>query len=177
MLNEVPLDIRESIAYPKKWQPKANPPVAYKEYPKMPLVPHKDAKGALTDKAPVPILDTFKQPIVFANAREEAEWLTDHPEHAADIAEVEAGRAPATDKLEASNQALQAVTDRLKGAKAEIQEKDTALADALAQLESAKLELAAARAKKAAGETGGDKLDMRTKAGREAAAALKAAEG
>jgi hypothetical protein len=188
MLNEVPLDIRENMAYPKKWQAKANPAVPYREYPKMPLVAHRYAKdlvidgkvigkrGELSGKAPVPILDTFKQPIVFASARDEAEWLADHPEEAAEIAEAEETRAAPLDKLKASNEALQAVTDRLQSAKAELEQKDTALADAFAQLESAKLELTAARAKRAA-ETAGAKLDMRTKEGREAAAAAKAAEG
>ena len=170
---DVPLDIRENLAYYKAWQPKAHPPIPFKEYPKMPLVPARDKAGKLTGKAPVPILDTFKNPIVFATPRDEAEWLAEHPEEAADIAEVKSSAMPSLDKLEASNQALQAVTDRLQGAKAEIEEKDSALAEALAQLESAKLELAAARAKKSSE----GKLDMRTKEGREAAAAAKAAEG
>ncbi len=186
MHTEVPLDIRESLAYYNSWKPKAHPPKPFKEYPKMPLVPHRYAKdlvlegkvvgkkGDLSGKAPVPILDTFKQPIVFQNAREEAEWLSSHPEEAADIADVKASAMPPLDKLMASNEALQAVTDRLQGAKAEIEQKDAALAEAHAQLESAKLELAAARAKKAAE----GKLDMRTKEGREAAAAAqKAVEG
>lgn len=172
--HEVGTDIRENIAYPKKWQPKANPIVPFKEYPKMPLVPHRDAKGVLTNKAPVPILDVLKQPVVFATARDEAEWLAEHPEEAAEIAEVKASALPPLDKLEASNDALRAVTDRLQGAKAEIEQKDGELAEALAQLESAKLELAAARAKKAAEGDGEKKLDMRTKEGREAA---KAAQG
>jgi hypothetical protein len=169
---EIPTDIRENIAYFKKWKDatKAQAMRPFSEYPKMPLVPARDKAGKLTGKAPVPIFDTFKQPIVFATARDEAEWLADHPEEASEIAEIEAGRAPATDKLEASNQALQAVTDRLKGAKAEIDEKDAALAEALAQLETAKLQLAA---KRRADDP--DKLDMRTRAGREAAAAQKAA--
>jgi hypothetical protein len=183
---EVPTDIRENIAYFKKWKDatKAQAMRPFSEYPKMPLVPARWAKdtavdgkiigkkGELSGKAPVPIFDTFKQPIVFATARDEAEWLADHPAEAAEIAEIEAGLVPATDKLEASNQALQAVTDRLKGAKAEIEQKDTALAEALAQLETAKLQLAAKRR-----EADPAKLDMRTKEGREAAAALKTAEG
>ena len=169
----VPLDIRDSLAFPKKWQAKNHPPIPYKEYPKMPLVPHRDAKGQLTGKAPVPILDTFRQPIIFQSARDEAEWLAGHATEAAEIAEAEVTKAVPLDKLRASNEALQAVTDRLQGTKAELEQKDEALAEALAQLESAKFELAAARAKRA---TEG-KLDMRTKEGREAAAAAKAAEG
>jgi hypothetical protein len=182
MQTDVPLDIRESCAYFKAWQPKAHPPKPYQEYPKMPLVPARWAKdtaldgkiigrkGELSGKAPVPILDTFHQPIVFATARDEVEWLMEHPEHAAEIAEVEAARAPASDKLVAALEANQAISDRLKGAKAELEEKDTALAEALAQLETAKLQLAAKRR-----TDDPDKIDMRTKAGREAAAAQKAA--
>lgn len=182
MYMEPPLDMRENIAYYKAWQPKAHPPKPFAEYPKMPLVPHrweKDVKnddgivvgkkGEFSGKAPVPIFDTFKQPIVFATARDEMEWLVDHPDEALQIAEVEASRVPATDKLIASNQALQAVTDRLQSAKAEIDDKDKQLADALAQLETAKLQLAAKRVADPA------KLDMRTKEGREAAAAAKSA--
>ena len=186
MYNEAPLDIRENLAYYKAWQPKAHSPKPFKEYPKMPLVPHRyekdhvvegktvGRKGELSGKAPVPVLDSMKKPIVFASARDEAEWLAEHPEEAAEIAEVVAATLPALDKLAASNQALQAVTDRLVGAKAEIAEKDSALAEALAQLESAKLALAAQRRAKADEPA---KLDMRTKEGREAAAAQKAAAG
>lgn len=181
----VPLDIRKKLAYYKAWEPEAHPPKPFSEYPKMPLVPARWAKDVAIDgkiigkkselsgKAPVPILDTFKQPIVFATARDEVEWLLEHPEEAAEIAEVEAARAPASDKLVAALEANQAISDRLKGAKAELEQKDTALAEALAQLETAKLQLAAKR--REGGETGGEKIDMRTKAGREAAAAQKAA--
>lgn len=184
---DVPRDIRKKLAYYRAWEEDKHPPIPFKEYPKMPLVPARHAKdivvdgkvigkkGELSGKAPVPIYDQFKQPIVFASARDEAEWLADHPEEAAEIAEAETEKAVPLDKLKASNDALQAVTDRLQGAKAEIAQKDDALAEALAQLESAKMELAAARAKRASEAAGGEKLDMRTKAGREAAAAQKAA--
>lgn len=168
--HEVDLDIREHIAYPKRWQPKANPIVPFKEYPKMPLVKHRDAKGELTGKADAPLYDTMKQPIVFENARAEAEWLSDHPKEAALIAEAQADAVPSMNKLTATSDALKATQDRLAGAKAEIEEKDSALADALSELAAAKALLASRKV-----DTGDKKLDMRTKEGREAAKV--AAEG
>jgi hypothetical protein len=162
--HEVGLDIRENIAYPKKWQAKANPIVPFKEYPKMPLVKHRDAKGELTGKADCPLYDTLKQAITFESARAEAEWLTDHPKEAALIAEAEADAVPSPNKLKDTSDALKATQDRLKGAKAEIEEKDGALAEALAELAAAKALLAAKKA-----DDGEKKLDMRTKEGREAA--------
>jgi hypothetical protein len=163
--HEVGTDIRENIAYPKKWQPKANPIVPFKEYPKMPLVKHRDAKGVLTGKADAPLYDTLKQPIIFENARAEAEWLEDHPKEAALIAAAQLDAPMSPDKLAATSDALRATQDRLEGAKAEIEEKDGQLADALAELAAAKALLASRKAE-------GDekpKLDMRTKEGREAA--------
>lgn len=176
--HEVGLDIRENIAYPKKWQPKANPPVPYKEYPKMPLVQDRYAadvmdgkeikhkKGDLTGKADSPLYDTLKQPITFENARAEAEWLAEHPKEAAWIAEAQAASAPAPDRLASTSDALRATQDRLAGTKAELEEKDTALQSALDELAAAKALLATRKAESGDGEK---KLDMRTKEGREAA--------
>lgn len=180
--HEVPLDIRENMAYPKKWQPKANPPVPYREYPKMPLVQDRYAadvmdgkevkhkKGDLTGKADSPLFDTLKQPIVFENARAEAEWLAEHPKEAAWIAETRAASAPVPDRLVATSDALKATQDRLDGAKAEIGEKDIALQAALDELAAAKALLATRKTE----SDGEKKLDMRTKEGRAAAEAAKA---
>lgn len=162
--HEVGLDIRESIAYPKRWQAKANPIVPFKEYPKMPLVKARDAKGDLTGKADVPLYDSLKQPIIFENARAELEWLADHPKEAGWIAEAKADAPMSPDKLAATSDALRATQDRLEGAKAELEEKDSALQDALNELAAAKALLASRN------QSDGDKkLDMRTKEGREAA--------
>lgn len=166
-------DMRRFIAFPNAWTEDENPPVPFKEYPLMPLVLARDAKGELTGKANVPLYDTMKRPIIFANAREEAEWLSEHPKEAARIAEAKMEAAPAHDQLGATSDALRATQDRLNGAKAEIAEKDESLAEALAQLASAKAELAAAKAAKQGGD-GEKKLDMRTKEGRAAAEAAKA---
>jgi hypothetical protein len=158
-------DMRRFIAYPNRWTEDENPIVPYKAYPKMPLVHHRDAKGELTGKADVPLYDTMKQPIVFENARAEAEWLTEHPKEAAMIAEAKADTAEPHDKLGASNDALRLATDRLQDAKVEIDQKDSELSEALAQLAAAKLELAA-RKNVQQGESG--KIDKRTKEYREA---------
>lgn len=177
-------DMRRFIAYPNAWTEDENPPVPFKEYPLMPLVLDRYAadvkegleikhrKGDLTGKANSPLYDTMKQPIIFQNARDEAEWLSEHPKEAAWIAEAKMEAVPAHDQLGATSDALRATQDRLNGAKAEIAEKDESLADALAQLASAKAELAAAKAAKQS--DGEKKLDMRTKEGRAAAEAAKA---
>lgn len=157
-------DMRKFIAFPNAWTEDENPPVPFKEYPKMPLVQHRDAKGELTGKANVPLYDTMKQPIIFETARAEAEWLADHPKEAAWIAEAQAEAEPAHDKLGATSDALRATQDRLEGAKADLEAKDGELQDALAELAAAKALLATRK------DTGGDKkMDMRTKEGREAA--------
>ncbi len=160
-------DQRKFIAYPNAWTEEENPPVPFKEYPKMPLVQHRDAKGELTGKADVPLYDSLKQPIIFESPRAEAEWLADHPKEASWIAEAKMMAAPSPDRLAATGDALRATQDRLAGAKAELETKDGELSDALAQLASAKAELAAAKAAKQ--PEGEKKLDMRTKEGREAA--------
>ncbi len=159
-------DIREVIAYPKRWTPKMNPRVPYKAYPKMPMVKARDAKGELTGKADVPILDSKKKPVIFANARAEQEWLAKHPKEAALIAEAKADAPPSLDKLADTSRELTASKDTNKRLQGEIDAKDTQLADALAQLEAAKLELAAKRAAKAQEGSDGGKIDMRTKEGR-----------
>jgi hypothetical protein len=164
-------DMRKFIAYPNAWTEDENPIVAYKAYPKMPLVHHRDAKGELTGKADVPLYDTMKQPIIFENARAETEWLAEHPKEAALIAEAKMNAAEPLDKLEASNDALRVATDRLQDVKGELDQKDSELSDALAQLASAKAELAASGAAKQSGEP---KIDKRTKEYREA---HKTAEG
>ena len=165
MMDTNPLqDMREYIAMPKRWQAKANPPVPFKEYPKMPLVHHRDSKGVLTGKADVPLYDTKKQPIIFQNAREEADWLEAHPREAEWIAEAKMDAIPAADKLAATSDHLRATQDRLKGSEAELEAKDGELSEALAQLAAAKAELAAAKAAKQSG----DKIDKRTKEYREA---------
>lgn len=160
-------DMRRFIAYPNVWTEDENPPQPFKEYPKQPLVQHRDAKGELTGKPNVPLYDTLKQPIEFANARAEAEWLSEHPKEAAWIAEAQADAVPSPDKLAATSDALKATQDRLAGTKAELEEKDTALQAALDELAAAKLKLATRRE----GEGGEKKLDMRTKEGRAAAVA------
>ena len=40
-------DMRRFIAYPNAWTEDENPPVPFKEYPLMPLVLARDAKGEL----------------------------------------------------------------------------------------------------------------------------------
>lgn len=170
--HEVGNDIRENIAYPKKWQAKANPIVPFKEYPKMPLVKHRDAKGVLTGKADCPLYDTLKQPIIFENARSEMEWLEAHPKEADLIAEALADAPMSPNKLAATSDALKATQDRLAGTKLELEEKDDALKAALDELAAAKALLAA---RKSTNEDGSPKLDMRTKEGREAAKAAQSA--
>jgi hypothetical protein len=178
------LDMRESIAYPKRWTPKMNPPVPYQAYPKMPLIQHKDDKGALTGKADVPIYDQNRQPLIWANAREETEWLNANPKEAVLIAEANANK-PQT--LDNATHELAASKDSNKRLKAERDELDRKANQALDELAAAKAELAAMRQAKAGKEVKEDlaksdmdddsphKLDMRTKAGR--AAAKLAAEG
>jgi len=173
---DLKLDIRETIAYPKRWTPKMNPRIAYKAYPKMPLVKHRDKTGELTGKADCPILDSMKQPVIFADARAEAAWLAKHPKEAALIAEAKADAPPSLDKLADTSRELVATKDSNKRLQSEIDAKDTQLADALAQLEAAKLELAAKRAAKADIGSDGGKIDMRTKEGRELARQQKEVE-
>ena len=154
-------DMRPFIAFPSRWTEDENPPVAFKEYPKMPLVQHRDAKGDLTGKADCPLFDEFKQPIIFENARAEAEWLEDHPKEAAWIAEAKMAAAPAHDRFGATSDALKATQDRLDGTKAELDAKDGELQDALAELKAAKALLASRK------ESEG-KIDKRTKEYKEA---------
>ena len=170
------LDIRESIAYPKRWQPKANPRVPFAKYPHMPTIPHRDKEGKLTGKANVPIYDAMKQPIIWATAREETEWLLNHPEEAKLIAEAKA--AEKTPNYGTEHQ-LSASQDENKRLKAERDSAEKTAQLAMDELEAAKAELAALRAKKAGEGPASDqpaKLDMRTKAGREAARAAQGQE-
>ena len=97
------LDMRESIAYPKRWTQKMNPPVPFQRYPHMPLIQHRNDKGELTGKADTPIYDKNRQPLIWASARDEAEWLEANPKEAVLIAESKAiwhHRAPGTGKLD-----------------------------------------------------------------------------
>ena len=166
------LDIREAIAYPKRWQAKANPPVPYQKYPHRPLIQHRDDKGELTGKANVPIFDKQGQPLIWQSARDEVEWLKDHPKEASLIAEAKAA-APVT--LDTATSQLAATNDKNKRLEAERDESDRKAQQAMDELAAAKAELAAMRKVR---EVGSDtekpsKLDMRTKEGR---AAAKAAE-
>ena len=161
-------DMRKFLAFPNRWTEEENPPVPYKAYPKMPLVHHRDAKGELSGKADVPLYDSMKQPIIFENARAEAQWLSEHPKEAALIAEAKVNAAEPHDKLGASNDALRLATDRLQDVKGELDQKDSELSDALAQLASAKAELAASRAASKAENPSEAKIDKRTKEYREA---------
>ncbi len=172
------VDIRESLAYPKRWQAKANPRVPYAPYPKMPLIHDRNPKtGELTGKADVPIYDKQRQPLIFESARAEADWLAKNPKEAALIAEAKSDAPPTADKLADTSRELTATKDTNKRLQSEIDAKDTQLADALAQLEAAKIELAAKRAAKAQEGSDGGKIDMRTKEGRELARLAAEAKG
>jgi hypothetical protein len=160
---DLKFDIRETIAYPKRWTPKMNPRVPYARYPHMPL--------GLGNK---PFLDTLNHPIVWANARDEKEWLEAHPKEALQIAEHRA----ATSNVRTNNDTdLENLKDAHKRVEAERDSLEKSQSMILDELEAAKAELAALRSERLKKATDGssEKLDMRTKAGREAAA--KAAQG
>lgn len=153
------VDIRSGIAYPNRWQAKANPRVPYQKYPRIPYrAAGKDEKG------PVFFKDAAGQPLIFKTARDEADWLEQHPVEARQIAEYEEGLTPAgrSDNASVRNEALE---DELRRMKAKLDQSESSAQAALDELETAKAQLRAKRASE------GEKLDMRTKEGRAAAKA------
>ena len=158
------VDIRAGIALPKRWQAAANPRVPYQKYPRIPYrAAGKDEKG------PVPFKNAAGQLVIFKTARDEAEWLEQHPVEARQIAEYEESLTPAgkSDNASIRNEALQ---DELNRVKAERDRMEANAQAALDELETAKAQL---RAKRAVDESA-PKLDMRTKEGRAAARAAVA---
>ena len=147
-------DIRESIAYPKRYQPKANPRVAYQRYPHMPLGPGNK-----------PFLDILKQPVIWADARAEKEWLDSHPDEAAKIAEHEAEKANNSPRVTNAEQKAAILSDENTRLKSERDKSESMNQVLLEELEAAKAQLAAARKDQAA------KVDGRSKEARAARAA------
>jgi hypothetical protein len=164
-------DIREGIALPKRWQPKANPRVPYQKYPRIPYrAAGKDEKG------PVFFKDATGQPVIFKTARDEAEWLELHPVEARQIAEYE-DSLTSSRKVDNATLRNEELEDELKRTKAARDEMERTAQAALDELETMKAQL---RAKRALENSDAPKLDMRTKEGRAAAARAageKSAEG
>ena len=150
------VDIRAAIAYPKRWQAKANPRVPYAKYPRIPY-----KLGTEKDRGPVFFKDASGNPVIFKTAREEAEWLERHPVEARLIAEYEESLTPAgkSDNATLRNEVLE---DELSRVKADRDRMEAQAQAALDELETMKAQLRAKRSE--------EKIDMRTKEGRAAKA-------
>lgn len=149
------IDMRESIAYPKAYQPKQHPRKPYARYPHMPL---QDGNK--------PFFDATKNAVVWKDARHEAEWLEAHPKEAELIAMWADEQATVNHRPDNVTQRAAHLEDANKRLTEERNAAEKATRDALEELEVAKAQLRAKRAS----EDGG-KLDMRTKEGRAAAKA------